>query len=109
QLLGTLYKRMGTPDRAVPLWHEMVASGALAPIPHIELAKYYEHQQKDFLLAREWTLKAVDAVLHRRTMGGLGKSGNGGKVGHLMDELTHRLSRLETRIRKSESQHSESQ
>lgn len=98
ELLGTLYKRQGDYERALPLWRAMADAGALVPVPHVELAKYYEHRKKEFHTAREWTLKAIETVRQRRLLHGLGNRAGNGTTRRVLAELYHRLDRLDTRL-----------
>ncbi|HSN95019.1 MAG TPA: hypothetical protein VLR89_08170, partial [Anaerolineaceae bacterium] len=49
--------RRGDLKSALPLWEEAANSNALIAL--VELAKYYEHQEKDYSIALEKTLKAI--------------------------------------------------
>jgi uncharacterized protein len=58
--LGKLYKKRGEWDRAVDLWVD--ASGKDLN-SCIELAKYYEHQKKDYPNARVWAEAALGIIM----------------------------------------------
>lgn len=55
--LAEIYKHRGDWKLAVPLWEEAATSDSMLAL--IELAKYYEHQEKAYSLALEKTLKAI--------------------------------------------------
>ena len=56
--LAHIYKRSENIDLAIPLWEE--CADLKDPRPHIELAKYYEHNKSDFQEAIHWTLTAIE-------------------------------------------------
>lgn len=102
ELLAGLYKRQGDYERALPLWRAMAEAGAMSPLPQVELAKYYEHRKKDFHTAREWTLRAIDALRTRHLLRGLGRDRFSNHNLRELTELYHRLDRLETRLAKGQ-------
>lgn len=106
-LLASLYKRAGDYERALPLWREMADAGALVPQPHVELAKYYEHRRKEFHTAREWTLRAIDAMRQRWLLSGLGRAREGSLIRRELAELYHRLERLDNRLARAQSEAAE--
>ncbi len=83
--LGFLYKRQGKLQSAVRLWE--MATQASHLLSHIELAKYFEHGQRDYDLALIWTQKAL-SLLNNLTLSQYEKRA-------LHDELEHRLKRLQ--------------
>ncbi len=56
-----LYRRQEKWENAVNLWKR--AAGYRYLEAHIELAKYYEHQQRDYDQAIQWTQVALELVL----------------------------------------------
>jgi len=56
-----LYRRQENWENAVNLWKRAAAHKHLDA--YIELAKYYEHQQKDYDQAAQWTQFAFDLVI----------------------------------------------
>ncbi|MEI7848029.1 MAG: ribonuclease H-like domain-containing protein [Chloroflexota bacterium] len=88
--LSTLQRRRGDIDTAVQLWRQAAAEGHI--YAHIELAKYYEHSRRDIPAAQEWTqsaLKHLETVKLPKYI-----------YNHWLDELTHRLERLEGKAKK---------
>lgn len=71
QLLVTAYRRAGRIDDAVAVLHEAVHGDGHAPWAYIELAKHYEHRLGDYATAREWSMRALELALRRRTLRGL--------------------------------------
>lgn len=96
QALGILYKRHGRYDDACRLWQSMISDGEMLVYAHVELAKYYEHQVKDFLKARDWTLRAMDVVYRKRFLQGLRRIRP--ETQTELADLHHRLERLERRL-----------
>ncbi len=58
QRLSILQKRRGDLDEAVRLWEEAAAQGHI--YAHVELAKHYEHREKNYPMALEMTLQALE-------------------------------------------------
>lgn len=88
--LSVLQKRRGDFEQAIRLWERSAAQGHV--YAHVELAKYYEHQQRDAGAAIRWTksalkqVRSADLPKYMRT--------------HWLDELQHRLERLEKKARR---------
>ncbi len=57
QRLAALHRRRGELPNAVSLWWQAAADREI--YAHVELAKYYEHQQKDAAEALKWTEAAL--------------------------------------------------
>jgi len=88
-----LLKRKGDWDAALTLWMQAAENKALYAFE--ELAKFYEHRQKDFTMAKAWTNKALD-VLKKHVLPAYEY--------HLWNEkLEHRLGRLERRLSTDEN------
>ncbi len=87
QTLGrfaSLYRRQGNWDSAIYLWKKAAEQQQIEA--YIELAKYYEHKQRDYIEAIKWTQNALDLAL---------KTGiNPFERKKLMVELNKRLERL---------------
>lgn len=88
--LSILHKRRGDLEQAVRLWERAAADGHI--YAYVELAKYYEHRQRDVKSAIQWTKSAIEHISR--------------SVDQLIDmpeyvrqywhqELEHRLRRLE--------------
>jgi uncharacterized protein YprB with RNaseH-like and TPR domain len=82
--LSFTQKRRGNLSAAVALWHEAARSGQI--YAHIELAKFYEHKQRDYGEATRWAhaalalVNAPDFPRHSRS--------------RWLADLKHRLARL---------------
>jgi len=90
QRLSHLQKRRGDLETAVGLWERAAGQGHV--YAHVELAKYHEHQSRDIAEAMKWTHSAVELVSTLDIPRYLSN--------HWMDELTHRLERLDGKIQK---------
>ena len=88
--LSRLQKRRGDLETAVRLWERAAAQGHI--YAHVELAKYHEHQLRDYPEALKWTHSAVELVgtldIPRYV------------YNHWMEELEHRTMRLDGKLRK---------
>jgi uncharacterized protein YprB with RNaseH-like and TPR domain len=84
QRLSALQRRRGDLESAVTLWQKAAAKGHV--YAHIELAKYYEHQQRNYVEAMKWTAQAEELInsldIPRY------------EYRHWMEELEHRKKRL---------------
>ncbi|HZD55453.1 MAG TPA: ribonuclease H-like domain-containing protein [Anaerolineales bacterium] len=90
-----LEKRRENYALAVELWRTAASSDEIYAF--VELAKYYEHHQRDFQQAIHWTQEAMTTLknpdfsrLERRQW---------------MPELEHRLSRLQGKLRRTKESH----
>jgi tetratricopeptide (TPR) repeat protein len=83
--LSILQKKRGDVDQALRLWEQAASKGHI--YAHIELAKYYEHKLRDIESSIKWARSArsetekADLPAYIRT--------------HWLNEIDHRLSRLE--------------
>jgi hypothetical protein len=59
--LAGIYKKQQETRKAIPLWEMAAQRNHLDA--HIELAKYYEHQMRDYPTARYWTQTAIDLLI----------------------------------------------
>ena len=82
--LSILQKRRGDMDEALRLWKESARRGHLYAF--IELAKYFEHKQRDVKSAAKWTKSALRQVEKTDMPDYMRK--------HWMDEIEHRMGRL---------------
>ncbi|MBK9924335.1 MAG: ribonuclease H-like domain-containing protein [Anaerolineales bacterium] len=83
--LSILQKRRGDLDEAVRLWEASAERGHLYAL--IELAKHYEHKQRDVASALKWTRSALKSVEKTDMPAYMRK--------YWMGEIEHRLERLE--------------
>ncbi len=86
--LAAIYKRQDRRAEAVMLWQQVAVTSYDAIDAHIELAMHYEWQERDLSQALLWTRQAA-ALLER--------SGRAAAALH-MDEVEHRLARLERKM-----------
>jgi uncharacterized protein len=90
QRLSRLQKRRGDMQTAVTLWERAAGRGHI--YAHVELAKYHEHQRRDYAEAVKWTHSAVELVSTLDVPRYI--------FNHWMEELNHRLERLNEKIQK---------
>lgn len=81
--LSFLYKRHGQRDRAIELWRAALGQGEL--YPYIELAKHYEHQERDYAQAIDLVQQALVILYHDEDIWSKQRE---------LDALHHRLERL---------------
>ena len=95
--LSFAQKRRGNLSSAVALWREAAHSGHI--YAHVELAKFYEHKQRDYAEAAQWTQVAIALVnapgfpRHERS--------------RWLAELEHRLVRLHRKLDRNRCDHSD--
>ena len=82
--LSILQKRRGDMGEAVRLWEDAAKRGHLYAF--IELAKYYEHKQRDVKSAMKWTKSALKRV-EKTDMPAYVRN-------YWTDEIEHRMERL---------------
>jgi len=96
--LGFHLKREGRWSEAVDLWHLAIEENHGELYPYVELAKHYEHRQRDYARAEALTLEAIDWVrsssLHRGTWWREQR----------LEELEHRLRRVRRKMRRHQEQ-----
>ncbi|HEX6269965.1 MAG TPA: ribonuclease H-like domain-containing protein [Anaerolineales bacterium] len=83
--LSILQKRRGDFEEAVRLWEKAASEGHI--YAYIEMAKYYEHKQRDIKMALKWTKSAWQEAERASLPSYVRK--------HWLDEIAHRLQRLE--------------
>jgi hypothetical protein len=90
QRLARLQKRRGDVETAVHMWERAALQGHV--YAHVELAKYHEHERRDYAEALKWTSSAIELVGTLdipRYM-----------YNHWMEELKHRQERLDEKNQK---------
>ena len=92
--MALVQKKLGNFDNALALWKQATGFGSIAIEAFIEIAKYYEHREKDFATALEYTGRAL-ALLKT-------KSALHGKVmpDDTQQQLLHRARRLQRKMAK---------
>ncbi|MBF8437216.1 ribonuclease H-like domain-containing protein [Halanaerobiaceae bacterium Z-7014] len=88
------YKRADCYDQAIKIWQEMIREKRGGLFPWVELAKYYEHQAKDYDSALKLVEAANKFLLSRRYYISDWKDRK--------DALDHRLDRLERKLARRE-------
>ena len=83
--LAVLQKRRGDFEEAVRLWKKAAKKRHI--YAHIELAKFYEHRERDVKSALKWTLSARSEAERADLPAYMRK--------HWLDEIARRLARLE--------------
>ena len=82
-----LCKRSGRSERAVQLWRRLALSGMQACEPYVELAKHYEHRERDYAAAQSVVEQALVVVQLREARRAGGASAE-------RTDLEQRLARL---------------
>jgi uncharacterized protein YprB with RNaseH-like and TPR domain len=90
QRLSHLQKRRGDHETAIMLWERAAEQGHV--YAHVELAKHHEHHSRNYSDAMKWTHSAMELVSTLDIPRYI--------YNHWMDELTHRLERLDGKIQK---------
>jgi len=93
QRLALLHKKMGQMDSAVELWRR--AAGERHLYAFVELAKYYEHQCRDYARAERWTSDGL-AVIERLDMSRYERR-------EWRIQLQHRLNRVRRKMERARS------
>ena len=83
--LSILQKKRGDIEQALHLWEKAAKKGHI--YAHIELAKYCEHQQRDTKASLRWAKSARKEAERADLPAYIRK--------HWLDEIDHRLERLE--------------
>lgn len=92
--LSFLHKKRSDFPQAIELWEKAAENAQI--YAHIELAKYYEHTQKDFEQAERWTKIAIEIVLEEE-FSPIDKA-------RWLPELEHRQARLHRKLKKVSSE-----
>lgn len=91
--LSFLYKRQSAWEQATEIWQNLVDAGVANRLyPYEELAKYYEHRQRDYAPAIKLVCEAISRVEERDLRPRRPRH-------RALSELRHRLARLERKIR----------
>jgi hypothetical protein len=98
--LGYLLKRAGRKDEAFAYWQQQALEATDDILAHVELAKYFEWDVGDLSLAAGWTQAALALV--ESWPAGLRRD-------DALDELRHRLERLERKAEQSQNQNTTAQ
>ena len=88
--LSILQRRRGDLQAAMKLWEKAASDGHV--YAHVELAKYHEHRLGDPSTAIGWTKAARQLVQKDESMPVYMRQ-------HWLDEINHRLDRLENKLR----------
>jgi hypothetical protein len=86
--LSVLQKRRGDLESAIAWWEQAAAQGHI--YAHVELAKHYEHREKDLVEARKWAQDALEHVTSSELPDYIRE--------HWQAELEHRLERLDRKL-----------
>ncbi len=90
--LSYCYKRLGQWSDAVSLWEQLISSGQFRIEPYEELAKFYEHHQRDYPHAIQIVQRAMDNL---RMIDQLRPSRESIEQ---LRRLSHRLQRLQSKL-----------
>jgi uncharacterized protein len=60
--LGRVRKRRGAWEEAARIWESLAGNASFSILPYEELAKYHEHQTRDFGKALSWTERALERI-----------------------------------------------
>ena len=96
--LALIYKRAADYPSALPLWEKSTRHHHIPA--YIELAKYYEHTEKDLNSARKWTTEAIEVI---STPGESNLTINP-STSYWLPHLTHRLNRINRKIQSSSAE-----
>ncbi len=88
--LAAMAKQRGDFSQAATLWQELQGPTQEGFQACVELAKYHEHREKDYIKAAHFTREALASLREARTSGRLTAQ----RYAVLHSELQHRLSRL---------------
>ncbi len=89
QQLSFLHKRRKNFAAAIKVW-QLAAEGRQI-YAHIELAKFYEHRQRDYPEAARWTQAALDLLI--------APNASSHERGQWLSDLKHRLARLQRKMK----------
>jgi uncharacterized protein YprB with RNaseH-like and TPR domain len=91
QRLAFLQRRRGDLAAALTLWEQAAALGHI--YAHVELAKHFEHRQRDPATAMQWALRARELAQKDDSLPAYIRK-------HWLEEVNHRLERLEKKSKK---------
>ena len=95
QRLAQIHKRQQDFPAAIELWQQAARHRHLEA--HLELAKFYEHHQKDYPEAIYWTQTAIALVEDPQALADLPRLLTPYERRQWLAELTHRLERLQNK------------
>ena len=87
--LSVLQKKRGDLGSAVELWKQAAAQGHV--YAYVELAKHYEHRERDYQQAQKWAAAAMEQVKSRELPAYIRE--------HWQPQLEHRLKRLDGKLK----------
>ncbi|MGE5559504.1 MAG: ribonuclease H-like domain-containing protein [Chloroflexota bacterium] len=93
--LAAVYKRLRQCQNAVAIWRELVSEGVLSVLPYVELAKHYEHVERDYATA----LRLVERAVSLSVGGGRAEAGVSRRN---LEELLHRRDRLRRKVARNQ-------
>ncbi|MCF8001030.1 MAG: ribonuclease H-like domain-containing protein [Halanaerobiales bacterium] len=88
--LSWQYKRVDRYEKAVEIWQSMIKKSPLDVFPYVEMAKFFEHREKDYKKALSYTNQAIKLLSKHRII-----TNNFKKE---MDNLKYRKKRLFKKI-----------
>ncbi len=91
--LSWQYKRVDSYEKAVEIWQEMIEKNTIDIFPYVEMAKFFEHREKDYEQALFYTKQAIELLSKNRSI-----TNNYKKE---MNNLKHRRERILEKICKS--------
>jgi len=91
--LAMIHKRRENFQAAIKLW--MQAADMKHIEAHVELAKYYEHRAKEYHQAIDWTQSAIEKIRNLQDLGGYPRAIIPSNRMKCLNDLEHRLKRLE--------------
>lgn len=100
RLLATAYRRAAEHAKAVDIWWALARESAHSAVPLVELAKHYEHREKDPARALDLTVKALAVLQRRRALLGL-QNAYSPVLERELQDARRRLQRLEAKLRKA--------
>lgn len=99
--LAARYKKAGRLERALPLWRKFADAAEEAAAPaieaHVELAMYYEHRDKQLLMALTYAEKALELAVRRGVL-----ARDKAKRDAERAALQHRIARLRNKVSRDE-------
>jgi uncharacterized protein YprB with RNaseH-like and TPR domain len=94
--IAKIYKRQQRWSEAVEIWHTHISSTSASKLESfVELAKYYEHREKNYQKASAIVEKALKHLNMREELAEFTSSGiANNRVEQMIEALNHRLNRL---------------
>ena len=85
--LSWQYKRINRYEAAAEIWQKMIDNNKEGIFPYVEMAKYLEHQKKEYKIALTYTQEAINLINKKRSITH--------NYEQKRDKLKHRAERLE--------------